>query len=254
MAHDARRGVAQSRPAPMAHVHRAGGVGGDVLEVDLALPLRNLALAEVLLASRAPGAPRFCNAASAQADVDEAGTGDVDGPRHQIVGGNVIDDDLGNLARVLLRCFGATHGHRAMPSRRCPRRAGAPAPPRAPASMSQSDPSSTAAAAAAVDQLLESSRECRMLSAVSFRTGCRQKARTKSALPGTVFTDSAAFYHSFPLPGNGEGGVPRESRRSSGPRVYAVSTSTLLALTSARGPGQVRTLSHWLRQHRPWPP
>ena len=113
MAHDARRGVAERRPAAMAHVHRAGGVGGDVLEVDLALAFRHLALAEVALLGTRLGDDALQNGRG-QADIDEAGAGDLHG-LHQVVFWHVVDDGLGHLARVPLRELRRTQSHRGGP-------------------------------------------------------------------------------------------------------------------------------------------
>ena len=100
MAHDARRGVAERGPAAMAHVHGAGGVGRDVLEVDLALALGDLALAEVALLG-ADGGHHALERRRLQADVDEAGARDLN-RLDKVVLRQVVDDDLGDLARVLL--------------------------------------------------------------------------------------------------------------------------------------------------------
>ena len=102
------RGIAQRGPAAMAHVQGAGGVRRDVLQVDLALALGNLALAEVVLL----GASRRHNALQdgvRQTNVDEAGAGDVDGSDHVVLG-QVVDDDLSDLARILLGKLCRTHG------------------------------------------------------------------------------------------------------------------------------------------------
>ena len=108
MAHNARRGIAQSGPAAMTHVQGTGGVRRDVLEVDLALALRDLAFAEVVLF----GARRSHDALQdgvRQTNVDEAGAGDVDGSDHVVLG-QVVDDDLSDLARILLGKLCRTHG------------------------------------------------------------------------------------------------------------------------------------------------
>ena len=113
VAHDARRGVAERGPTAVAHVQRAGRVRRDVLEVDLALALRDGAAAEVaLLGARLGG--HALQGRRGQADVDEAGAGDVHA-LHEVVLRQVVDDDLGDLARVLLGELGRAHGHGGRP-------------------------------------------------------------------------------------------------------------------------------------------
>ena len=97
----------------MAHVHRAGGVGGDVLEVDLALAFRHLALAEVALLGTRLGDNALQNGRG-QADIDEAGAGDVN-RRDHVVFRQVVHDDLGYLARVPFRELRRAQGHRGGP-------------------------------------------------------------------------------------------------------------------------------------------
>ena len=113
MAHDARRGVTERGPATVTHVQGAGRVRRYVLEVDLALALRDGAAAEVTLLGAHLGGHAL-QGRRGQANVDKAGTGDVHA-LHEIVLRQVVDDDLGDLARVLLGELGRAHGHGGRP-------------------------------------------------------------------------------------------------------------------------------------------
>ena len=113
VAHDARHGIAQGRPTAVAHVEGAGGVGGHVLEVHVALALGNGAATEVV-ALFAHLAHHALQHGVGQADVDEAGARDLHGGDH-IVCRNVIHDDLGDLAGVLVSELRGAHGDGARP-------------------------------------------------------------------------------------------------------------------------------------------
>ena len=110
VAHDARHGIAERGPAAVTHMHGARGVGGHVFQVDLvgsALGQRALAeIAALLTHASSNGLERR----RGQLDVDEARAGDVGGGDHSVLG-QVVDDDLGDIARSLVRKLCAAHGH-----------------------------------------------------------------------------------------------------------------------------------------------
>ena len=113
VAHNARHGIAERRPATVADVEGAGGVGGHVLEVHVALALGNGAATEAV-AFLAHLAHHALQHRVRQADVDEAGAGDLHGGNH-VVFGNVIHDDLGDLAGILVGELRGAHGDGACP-------------------------------------------------------------------------------------------------------------------------------------------
>ena len=109
MAHHARHRVAERRPAAVAHVHGARRVGRDVLEVHAHAFVATLfALAEIALL-RAHRRNDALQRRGSELHVDEAGTRDVN-RRDEVVFGQMIDDDLGDLARVLARKLRRAHG------------------------------------------------------------------------------------------------------------------------------------------------
>ena len=110
--HDAAQGVAQGCPAAVAQVHGAGGVGRDELDVDLgALAHGAAAKAAALLADAAEHALQSC---VGEAQVDEAGSGDLDGAQ-QLAALEVLDEDGCDVARVHVRLLGASHGNGGSP-------------------------------------------------------------------------------------------------------------------------------------------
>ena len=108
MAHHARHRVAERRPAAMAHMHGAGGVGRDVLEVDAARLRFGGALAEAVPLG-ADLRDHALERRGGQADVDETGASDLDG-LDELVFRQMVDDDLGDLAGIALGLLGAAHG------------------------------------------------------------------------------------------------------------------------------------------------
>ena len=105
--HETRQGVADSGPAGAAQVDGAGGVGGDVFEVDGAT--RERLVAAVLGTGLDDRAGQLAGRARAQADVDEAGSRDLD--RVDAVGGRqVVGEDLRELARGHAGLLAELHG------------------------------------------------------------------------------------------------------------------------------------------------
>ena len=99
--------IAHHRAATMAHVHRPGRVGGDILDIDpSALAHRGLAVTIAQRRNRAhfvdPGAPDY-------AKVDEARTGNL-GALDIGIAIEVRDDLLRQRARIGLRRLGEHHG------------------------------------------------------------------------------------------------------------------------------------------------
>ena len=97
----------------MAHVEGASGVGGHVLEVHVALALGDGTATEIV-ALLAHLAYHTLQHRIRQADVNEARAGYLHGGDH-VVFGNVIHDDLGDLAGALVSQLGHAQGHRARP-------------------------------------------------------------------------------------------------------------------------------------------
>ena len=109
----ARQRIAEHRAAAVADVHRAGGIGRDIFDIDL-LDRAHPALrrATIVAALRQCGAQHGPENMRLQADVDEAGTGDL-GLRDVGVFGKREGDLGGELARIAetaLGFFGEDHG------------------------------------------------------------------------------------------------------------------------------------------------
>ena len=104
---DPGQGVADGGPAGTAQVHRAGGVGGDVLKVDV-LAAQGV-VAPICLAGLDDGAGELAGAGGVEADVEEAGAGDLH--RGDAVEGlKTRDEELGEVARLGARLLGQLHG------------------------------------------------------------------------------------------------------------------------------------------------
>ena len=113
MAHQVGRRGTQSGPAAVAHVHGAGRIGGNVLDVDLAHALGHGAAAVIALLGADLGHD-VLQRIVVQVEVDEAGACDLD-LVHQRILGNGVDDDLSDFARILLSELRAAHSGRARP-------------------------------------------------------------------------------------------------------------------------------------------
>ncbi len=90
----------------MAHVQRAGGVGGDELHQHLAIGTRAIAAVGITQLVDAPHDAGLCIAR--QEEIDEPGAGDL----HLLDGGVLFQcghDQLGDFARWLARRLGQAH-------------------------------------------------------------------------------------------------------------------------------------------------
>ena len=98
--------VAEHRAAAMADMHRSGRIGRDVFDIDLgAVADRAFAVGRALAQHREQlGRPDL----RLQGEIDEAGTGDLDGG-DQIVGAQFFRDLVGELARLRLGVLGQHH-------------------------------------------------------------------------------------------------------------------------------------------------
>ena len=98
--------IAEHGTATMADMHRPGRIGRDVFDIDLG------ALADPALAvgrSLAQHGAQFVRPdLRFQGEIDEAGTGDLDG-RHQIVRAQFFRDHVGEIARLYLGVLGQHH-------------------------------------------------------------------------------------------------------------------------------------------------
>ena len=112
MTHDARHRIAERRPTTMTHMHGTSGIRGNILEVHLA---RNSKLGLAVFFSKvAHRAHHFLKRRRFEREVDETRTSDI----HALDEGifrKMIDDDLCDLARVLVSNFRKTHCDRASP-------------------------------------------------------------------------------------------------------------------------------------------
>ena len=104
---DPGQGVADSGPAGAAQMHRAGGVGGDILEVDV-LAAQGV-VAPVGLAGLDDGARELAGAGGVEADVEEAGAGDLHGG-DAVEGLKAGDEELGKVAWLGACLLGQLHG------------------------------------------------------------------------------------------------------------------------------------------------
>ena len=104
---DPGQGVADGGPAGAAQVHRAGGVGGDVLEIDV-LAAQGV-VAPVGLAGLDDGAGELTGAGGVETDVEEAGAGDLHGG-DAVEGLKTRDEELGEVARLGASLLGQLHG------------------------------------------------------------------------------------------------------------------------------------------------
>ena len=98
--------IAEHRAAAMADMHRPGRIGRDVFDIDLgAVADRAFAVGRAFAQHREQfGRPDL----GLQGEIDEAGTGDLDGS-HQIVGAQFFRDLVGELARLDLGVLGQHH-------------------------------------------------------------------------------------------------------------------------------------------------
>ena len=98
--------IAEHRAAAMTDMHRSGRIGRDVLDIDLgAVADRAFAVGRAL--SQHGAAVRRPDL-RLQGEIDEAGTGDLDGS-HQIVGAQFFRDFIGEIARLCLGVLGEHH-------------------------------------------------------------------------------------------------------------------------------------------------
>ena len=105
---DAGQGVAQDAAAGVAHVHGAGGIGGDELHHDL-LPLA-LVQTAVVLALAGDGSEHIGVPAVGQAEVQKAGAGGLQRGKPGSLQLRILDQRLGDLARGHAQDAGAGHG------------------------------------------------------------------------------------------------------------------------------------------------
>ena len=110
--HDVAHGVAQRRPAAMAHVHGADGVGGHELDLGLDAPA-HVGLGEVatLLTRHAEDG---VVGGGVEIEVDEAGPGDLDVLDLGALG-HVRHDGVSDLPRRAMGELSGLHGHRGGP-------------------------------------------------------------------------------------------------------------------------------------------
>ena len=110
MTHYARNGVAERCPAAMTDMHRTRRIGRHILKVDVmrsAFRQRTLAEVETLCThTSSNGLERRRR----QLDVDETRTRDLN-RRNHVVFGQMINDDLRNLARIFVGQLCRTHGN-----------------------------------------------------------------------------------------------------------------------------------------------
>ena len=99
--------VTQSAAAGVAHVHRAGGVGGDELDI-VALACADIGAA--VLGVGHGGAHNAGEPVLRKEQVDEAGTGDLKPVEQAAVQRKLGGDSLGDLARRLVEGAGTGHG------------------------------------------------------------------------------------------------------------------------------------------------
>ena len=100
--------VAQHAAAGVAHVHGAGGVCGD--ELDHALRAVSDVHAAVILALSGDVLQHVAVPALTEAEVDEAGAGDLDGVEPRAIKLHVRRERFGDLARRHVQHAGAGHG------------------------------------------------------------------------------------------------------------------------------------------------
>ena len=105
---DPGQGVADCGPASATQVDRPGGVGRDVLEVDV-LAAQGV-VAAVGLSGLDDGAGELAGAGGVEADVEESGAGDLHGG-DAVEGLKTRDEELGEIARLSARLLGQLHGH-----------------------------------------------------------------------------------------------------------------------------------------------
>ena len=105
---DSGQGVADGGPAGATQVDRPGGVGRDVLEVDV-LAAQGV-VAAVGLTGLDDGAGELAGAGGVEADVEEAGAGDLHGG-DAVEGLETRNEELGEVARLGAGLLGQLHGH-----------------------------------------------------------------------------------------------------------------------------------------------
>ena len=110
MTHHACNGIAKRCPATMTDMHRTRRIGRHILKVNVmrsALRQRTLAEVETL---RTHTSSNRLERGRRQLDVDETRTCNLDRCDH-IVFGQMINDDLRNLARIFVGQLCRTHGN-----------------------------------------------------------------------------------------------------------------------------------------------
>ena len=105
--HEARQGVTDGGPASTAQVHGTGRIRGHILEVDGAT--RERRVTTILSPGLDDSAGKFAGCPRAQADVDEAGTRDLD-RIDAVGGGESVREDLCKLARCHASLLAELHG------------------------------------------------------------------------------------------------------------------------------------------------
>ena len=100
------QGIAEHRTAAMPDMHRSGRIGGDVFDIDLLGRAERASPVRAALAQH--GAQRVRPGFWLEREIDEAGTGDVDGG-DQVVRAQSGRDLIGKIARLGLGLLGQNH-------------------------------------------------------------------------------------------------------------------------------------------------
>ena len=110
MTHNARNGIAKRCPAAMTDMHRTRRIGRHILKVDVTRStFRQRTLAEVETLCTHTSSNRL-ERGRRQLNVDETRTCDLDRCDH-VVFGQMINDNLRNLARIFVGQLCCTHGN-----------------------------------------------------------------------------------------------------------------------------------------------